>query len=500
MVVFSIFCLILVIYVARFIIKTLRYIIRTANVAANIPGPKPLPIIGNTLLIYRLRSPKEGFGFITGLFKEYSLSPGLVKLWFGPRLVVFVMNPKYIETVLTSTETLYKDGFYGFIGLVGNGLFVRNGQRWEELRKPLNKLLTKKMIESNINMFHEKSLKLCKVLKKYSNTKESLNFRHYSTNFALDTLCVSNFGHDLNELEKDNRNIFEHMERIVDEMTKVLINIIHYFYFPWVNYSRSGRNVQKLSAYLWKLSCEILKSRIETRKELGEETDGQPTFYSDVVIQKAKDYKLSWEETGKFATDFLVAGFDTSAVTTSYIILMLAMFPEHQEAVYQEQLDILGENPEMAPTWEQLSKMVYLTRVVKEVMRLYCPPSILRHVRNDLDLGQDYKLPKGCTVLISFYSLHRNPTFWSQPEKFYPDHFLPEECAKRPKNAYYPFSWGPRSCPGSVYAMIANKTLISTLIREYKFETDLTFENLDYKYSLLVEVSQGFMVRVKPRK
>ncbi|XP_073970438.1 cytochrome P450 4g15-like [Rhodnius prolixus] len=240
----------------------------------------------------------------------------------------------------------------------------------------------------------------------------------------------------------------------------------------------------------------LLLAKINTPKE---DFDDKPTFYSDVLIQKANDYKLSWEEAGKLATDFLVAGFDTSAATISYILLMLAIYPEHQEAVYQEQLDILGDNTEGAPIWKQLSKMEYLTRVLKEVMRLYCPPGIYRKLTNDLELEGDYKLPKGCTTFILFYYLHRDPTLWSHPNEFYPDHFLPEECARRPKNTYFPFSWGPRSCPGSNYAIASIKILISAAIRKFKFETDLTFDKLEYKYSLLLEVSQGYMVRIKPR-
>lgn len=60
----------------------------------------------------------------------------------------------------------------------------------------------------------------------------------------------------------------------------------------------------------------------------------------------------------------------------------------------------------------------------------------------------DYKLPKGATLFITLYSLHRNTKIWSHPNEFHPDHFLPEECARRPKGSYLPFSWGPRSCPG----------------------------------------------------
>lgn len=69
-------------------------------------------------------------------------------------------------------------------------------------------------------------------------------------------------------------------------------------------------------------------------------------------------------------------------------------------------------------------------------------------LRNIHIITGDYKLPKGATLFIMFYSLHRDPRLWSHPNEFHPDHFLPEECARRPKGSYLPFSWGPRSCPG----------------------------------------------------
>ncbi|XP_073970417.1 cytochrome P450 4c3-like isoform X2 [Rhodnius prolixus] len=403
------------------------------------------------------------------------------------------------KTILTSPAALKKDPIYNFAGLVANGIFVRNGRRWEELRKPLNKLMTKKIVESNLNMFHEKSIILCQVLKKYADSGESFNLRHYVTNFTLDAICVSNFGYDLNELENERHHVLERMERIVEMVLELGSNFINMIFFQLVSISANGRAVVKSSRAYWKLTYQMLQARLQDKQKMGEDIDDKPIFYSDVILQKAKHYNLTWEETGKLATDFLIAGFDTSAVTMSYVLLLLAMYPEHQEAVYQEQLDILGEDPEVVPTWEQLSKMSYLTRVIKEVLRLSNPPGIFRKLTNDLDLGEGYKLPKGCTAFILFYYLHRNPTLWAHPNEFYPDHFLPEECAKRPKNTYFPFSWGPRSCPGSIYAMAGSKVLVSTVIRKYKLETDLQFDELEFRYSLLIEIIQGYMVRIKPR-
>uniref|UniRef100_T1HV77 Uncharacterized protein n=1 Tax=Rhodnius prolixus TaxID=13249 RepID=T1HV77_RHOPR len=444
---------------------------------------------------------KKALEVVYRMCNEYCLPrERIFKFWFGPVLGIVVTNPKYIEAILTSPDAADKHYVYKVVELVGNGLFTRNGKEWEELRKPLDKLLTKKMVESNLGMFHKKSIKSCNVLKKYADTGECFNIRHYITNFTLDTVCVSIFGYDLNEIENDNHNIMETMESIVEATVKFVSNILTLLYFPFgEKFSKGSRCMRNLAKSFWKLSSEILQGRLQARTKLGESIDDKPIFYSDVLLQKAKKYNLSWEEAGKLTTDMLVAGIDTSAVTISCILLLLAMNPEHQDAVYREQLEIFGDDLEVSPTWQQLSKMAYLTRVIKEVMRLFGPIGIFRKISNDLDLGGDYKLPQGCAAFILLYYLHRDPTLWSHPNEFYPDHFLPEECAKRPKNTYFPFSWGPRSCPGSVYAMASHKIFISTAIRRYKFETDLKFDKLEYKYSLLLEVSQGYMVKIKPR-
>lgn len=58
MVLLSTVCIFLVSFSLHYLIKTVMWVIRAENMTANIPGPKPWPIIGNALLLTRLRSSK----------------------------------------------------------------------------------------------------------------------------------------------------------------------------------------------------------------------------------------------------------------------------------------------------------------------------------------------------------------------------------------------------------------------------------------------------------
>lgn len=63
-------------------------------------------------------------------------------------------------------------------------------------------------------------------------------------------------------------------------------------------------------------------------------------------------------------------------------------------------------------------------------------------------LDDNLIIPAGSGVMIAVFDAHRDPDQWQHPWEFYPDHFLPENVAKRHPFAFVPFSYGPRSCIG----------------------------------------------------
>lgn len=66
-------------------------------------------------------------------------------------------------------------------------------------------------------------------------------------------------------------------------------------------------------------------------------------------------------------------------------------------------------------------------------------------------------IEKGQKIIIPIFSLHYDPRYFSDPEVFDPNRFLPEEKAKRPNGVYLPFGHGPRLCIGVYTLKLNNK-------------------------------------------
>lgn len=57
-------------------------------------------------------------------------------------------------------------------------------------------------------------------------------------------------------------------------------------------------------------------------------------------------------------------------------------------------------------------------------------------------------IPGGTTILIPIYSIHHDPQYYTDPEKFLPERFSDDNKEQIKKYTYLPFGDGPRTCIG----------------------------------------------------
>jgi cytochrome P450 len=163
----------------------------------------------------------------------------------------------------------------------------------------------------------------------------------------------------------------------------------------------------------------------------------------------------------------LLAGHETTASTLSWTFYFLHRHPEVLARVRAEAAEVLGDR---LPGHDDLRGLTYTASVVEEVMRLRPPVWMLpRQAVADDEVG-GYRVPAGSDVLISPYTLHRNPAFWTDPERFDPDRFGSGGQAARPRYAYIPFGAGPRFCVGSHLGMMEATFVTAMVARDLSLE------------------------------
>src|SRR5260370_37376952 len=96
-----------------------------------------------------------------------------------------------------------------------------------------------------------------------------------------------------------------------------------------------------------------------------------------------------------------------------------------------------------------------------------------RQVIHPFDLG-GYSFPIGTLLVLSPYTLHRNPNYFADPERFDPDRFGSGQAEAWPRMAYMPFSDGTRVGLGNHFALLEGQLILATLAQRVRFEPLIT--------------------------
>ena len=165
------------------------------------------------------------------------------------------------------------------------------------------------------------------------------------------------------------------------------------------------------------------------------------------------------------AAVLFMAGHETTANTLAWTWYILSQTPEVEARLHAEIDEVLGGRP---PTLADVPRLVYTRAIFEEVMRLYPPVPVLSREALRDEVFQGTRIRKGSLIIVCPWLLHRHRKLWNKPDHFIPERFLPG--AERPvsKFAYIPFSIGPRICAGMAFGLTEAILCIATLAQAFR--------------------------------
>ena len=161
---------------------------------------------------------------------------------------------------------------------------------------------------------------------------------------------------------------------------------------------------------------------------------------------------------------FFLAGHETSASALSWALYLLALYPGWQDRVAQEADALDGDD------FGVVSKLRLTRDVFREALRLYPPVPMMVRQTTRPETFRNRQLRSGAQVVLSPWHLHRHTRLWDNPDRFDPARWQTGNGQQCARDAFLPFSAGPRVCPGAGFAMLEGVLMLAHILRAVRVE------------------------------
>lgn len=190
--------------------------------------------------------------------------------------------------------------------------------------------------------------------------------------------------------------------------------------------------------------------------------------------QRENKDKDVWTDLGLSAWNIVAAAMYTSLATFSTMLMIVAKYPDVQQRIRDEVLQVSGGAPLKST---DTARLVYTEAFWHEVNRWRpVAPQGIPHAPAQDDVYDGYQIPKHTAVYANVWHIHHSPEDYESPEKFDPERFLRHPSGMRSGSAHdsattetsataratYAFGFGRRVCPGM---LLAKQSLILGLAK-----------------------------------
>ncbi|XP_072402596.1 cytochrome P450 4V2-like [Diabrotica undecimpunctata] len=488
---------ILVVPLVIFILGYLCLFIRQRTTLTDIPGPKP-DIFLTHFFDIKIR---PNYEYLGTLMKYHDLHGPVIKCYDGPLNVgILIKDAELIEHILSSNKLIDKAKRYEFIhNWLSMGLLTSTGKKWRQRRKLLTPAFHFSILNNFVEIFANVGEVFIEVLQEHVN-KPSFDISPVVSLCTLDLICEAAMGVKLNAQKMKTSQYIQGVKTMCQIVGGRLYSCINPLFYKFtITYLQEWLTLKIVHGH----TDNIINQRIIEKKQnknigIHSSNNTKPVFL-DILLESTIDGKaLSRLDIREEVDTFMFEGHDTTASAVSFALYSLAANPKIQKEVYIEQQTIFTNDLKNAkPTVAQLNEMKYLELVIKETLRLYpSVPYIGRKLSEDV-MHKGMLLPKGIDVLLFIFAYHRDPEAFPDPLKFNPNRFL--DTNRLNPYQYTPFSAGPRNCIGQRFAMLAMKSTLSKVIRNFELFPSTPKHELQLVPDTILKSKNGICISIKQR-
>ncbi|KAM8953714.1 cytochrome P450 3A9-like [Pelodytes ibericus] len=427
-----------------------------------IPGPRPLPFIG-TFLEYRIGAVQ----FDLECFKKYGKIWGI---YDGRQPVLAIIDPVIIKAILVKEcyTNFTNRRNLGINGPLESAITVAEDEQWKRIRTVLSPTFTSGRLKEMFGIMKDYSNVLVQNVQVYVEKEEPCIIKDVVGAYSMDIITSTSFSVHIDSLNKPNDPFVMHIKKVlkVGFFNPVLIFIL---LFPFLTPVLKKLNVQ----FLPKSFIQFFMTAVTSFKDNRQKGDhsGRVDFLQlmlDSRTTSGGQKALTDEEIMAQSLIFILAGYETTSVTLSYLFYNLAIHPDVQQKL-QEEIDTFLPD-KATPTYDILMQMEYLDMVIQETLRMYPPAGRIERVAKHNFEINGVLIPKGTVTMIPAYALHMNPEVWPEPEEFRPERFTKENRANKNPYNFLPFGEGPRNCIGMRFALLSVKLATTALLQNFQFQ------------------------------
>ena len=453
------------------------------------PAPIPRTIPPSRLEIIKVmfRNPLELWGR-----PSYTL-PWLQVKFFG-QLTTICHDPSLIKHVLVDNAQNYAMQPIRQLVLrpiLRDGLLTAEGDVWKRSRKAMAPVFTPRHARGFAGQMLKVSEAFAERYAEPARNGVEVNVATGMTELTYEILAETLFS---GEIATGTEGFAERVDSLLHNMGR--IDPLDLLLAPaWIPRVTRIPGRKALKAFR-----QIVADTMQARKAKMDAGETVPGDFLTLLLKVEGPDGLTRDEIEDNILTFIGAGHETTARALAWTLYCIAETPQFRVLMEGEIDRVLADG---ADPVDWLDLMPHVRAAFEEAMRLYPPaPSINRAPIEDdtwtAANGTKLTLPKGESVLVMPWTLHRHELYWDRPRHFMPERFLPENREKIHRFHYLPFGAGPRVCIGATFALQEAVIALAVLMKRYRF--DVTKNTNPWPVQrLTTQPLNGIVLRVSAR-